>query len=63
MNVLNGQNVLIFAYGPTGTGKTFTMLGDNTHANRGLIPWSIEQIFKWIQLQNTQKQLSVYLDV
>ncbi len=42
MSVLNGQNVLIFAYGPTGTGKTFTMIGDSSHSNRGLIPRSIE---------------------
>ena len=26
--VLNGFNGTIFAYGPTGTGKTYTMLGD-----------------------------------
>lgn len=26
--VLNGYNATVFAYGPTGTGKTFTMLGN-----------------------------------
>jgi kinesin family protein 18/19 len=25
---MNGFNATIFAYGPTGTGKTYTMLGD-----------------------------------
>lgn len=27
-DVLNGYNGTIFAYGPTGSGKTFTMYGD-----------------------------------
>ncbi len=26
--VLHGFNATVFAYGPTGTGKTYTMLGD-----------------------------------
>lgn len=26
--VLNGLNATVFAYGPTGTGKTYTMLGN-----------------------------------
>jgi kinesin family protein 18/19 len=26
--VLSGKNATVFAYGPTGTGKTFTMLGN-----------------------------------
>ena len=25
---MNGFNATIFAYGPTGTGKTYTILGD-----------------------------------
>jgi kinesin family member 3B len=41
-----GYNGTIFAYGQTGTGKTFTMEGeDNPHENRGIIPRSFEQIF------------------
>lgn len=28
LNVVDGFNVSIFAYGPTGTGKTYTMMGD-----------------------------------
>lgn len=33
---LSGINCCIFAYGATGTGKTFTMLGNEN--NPGLIP-------------------------
>ena len=33
---IKGTNVSIFAYGPTGTGKTYTMLG--TDSQPGVIP-------------------------
>ena len=43
---IQGYNGTIFAYGQTGTGKTFTMEGEETpHENRGIIPRSFEQIF------------------
>ena len=43
---IQGYNGTIFAYGQTGTGKTFTMEGEeNPHENRGIIPRSFEQIF------------------
>jgi kinesin family protein 3/17 len=52
-SALQGYNATIFAYGQTGTGKTFTMEGYNSAgANveaRGIIPRAIEQIFGHIQ--------------
>ena len=45
-SVIQGYNGTIFAYGQTGTGKTFTMEGEDTpNENRGIIPRSFEQIF------------------
>lgn len=47
---LQGYNATILAYGQTGTGKTYTMDGgevENLHA-RGIIPRSVEQIFRHI---------------
>ena len=44
-SVIDGFNVCIFAYGPTGTGKTFTMMGDGTTQKRGLAPRVLEKIF------------------
>ncbi|PIA46512.1 hypothetical protein AQUCO_01500213v1 [Aquilegia coerulea] len=44
VSVLDGYNVCIFAYGQTGTGKTFTMEG--TEHNRGVNYRTVEELFK-----------------
>ena len=45
-NVLEGFNSTIFAYGATGSGKTFTITGaDDSMAKRGLIPRTLESFF------------------
>lgn len=44
VSVLDGYNVCIFAYGQTGTGKTFTMEGPEQ--NRGVNYRTLEQLFK-----------------
>ncbi|KAJ9670289.1 hypothetical protein PVL29_026684 [Vitis rotundifolia] len=44
ISVLDGYNVCIFAYGQTGTGKTFTMEG--TQQNRGVNYRTLEELFK-----------------
>jgi len=52
MSILEGYNSTIFAYGQTGTGKTFTMEGFTYNSNdilRGIIPRSIEEIFNYIE--------------
>lgn len=38
---LEGYNGTIFAYGSTGSGKTFTMFGQND----GIVPCVVEEIF------------------
>ncbi|XP_046374455.2 kinesin-like protein KIF22 isoform X1 [Haliotis rufescens] len=43
---LDGENVSIFAYGPTGAGKTYTMLG--SPADPGVIPRVINGLFQTI---------------
>eukprot|EP00041_Stephanoeca_diplocostata_P030025 m.898985 g.898985 ORF g.898985 m.898985 type:complete len:797 (+) comp23676_c0_seq11:175-2565(+) len=65
-DVLNGYNGTIFAYGQTGTGKTFTMEGvKNDPMLKGVIPNSFEHIFS--EISRTQgKQFLVrasYLEI
>ena len=43
-SVLDGYNVCIFAYGQTGTGKTFTMEG--IPENRGVNYRTLEELFR-----------------
>ena len=52
INVLEGYNATILAYGQTGSGKTFSMEGFKYSQNdpqRGIIPRSMEEIFRYIQ--------------
>ncbi|XP_053326500.1 kinesin-like protein KIF22 [Spea bombifrons] len=43
-NLLNGQNASVFAYGPTGAGKTHTMLGNP--AQPGVIPRAVRDLLQ-----------------
>ncbi|UNI21692.1 Kinesin heavy chain [Purpureocillium takamizusanense] len=46
-DILNGYNGTVFAYGQTGAGKSYTMMGTNIddEEGRGVIPRIVEQIF------------------
>lgn len=49
LSVLEGYNGTVFAYGQTGTGKTWTMEGERkSSTNKGIICRSFEHIFKAI---------------
>ncbi|KVH93162.1 Kinesin-like protein KIFC3 [Cynara cardunculus var. scolymus] len=53
-SVLDGYNVCIFAYGQTGTGKTFTMEG--TDEDRGVNFRTLEELFRVIDERKNQVQ-------
>ncbi|MDR3582339.1 MAG: hypothetical protein P4L67_03645 [Candidatus Pacebacteria bacterium] len=56
-NVLDGYNGTIFAYGQTGTGKTFTMEGlDSPPEMYGVMPRAFDTIFSNIQCDNSEKR-------
>ncbi|XP_073526208.1 uncharacterized protein [Phyllobates terribilis] len=67
--VLEGFNCTIFAYGQTGTGKTFTMEGDcknqkggangDLPRGAGVIPRAIKQIFDTLESQNAEYSVKV----
>nr|DBA21953.1 TPA: hypothetical protein GDO54_013059 [Pyxicephalus adspersus] len=65
-SVLQGFNGTIFAYGQTGTGKTYTMEGiRNDPEKRGVIPNSFEHIFTHISRSQNQQYLvrASYLEI
>ncbi|ODQ64657.1 kinesin related protein 2 [Nadsonia fulvescens var. elongata DSM 6958] len=56
-DMLTGMNCTIFAYGQTGTGKTYTMSGDEKHINgsfahdAGIIPRVLYKLFSALELE------------
>jgi len=48
-NVMKGFNCTVFAYGQTGTGKTYSMEGELGSTSRGIIPRVVEYIFQLIE--------------
>jgi kinesin family protein 5 len=45
-DILKGYNGTVFAYGQTGAGKSYTMMGDiDSDEQKGIIPRIVEQIF------------------
>jgi len=48
-NVMMGFNCTVFAYGQTGTGKTYSMEGELGSPSRGIIPRVVEYIFQLIE--------------
>ncbi|KAL8125892.1 hypothetical protein AgCh_013261 [Apium graveolens] len=63
--VLEGFNCTVFAYGQTGTGKTFTMEGGMRNksgelpAEAGVIPRAVRQIFDTLEGQNADYSMKV----
>nr|XP_057907127.1 kinesin-like protein KIF3B [Doryrhamphus excisus]XP_057907128.1 kinesin-like protein KIF3B [Doryrhamphus excisus] len=65
-SVLRGFNGTIFAYGQTGTGKTYTMEGvRNNPERRGVIPNSFDHIFGHISRSQNQQYMvrASYLEI
>ena len=52
--IIEGFNATVFAYGATGSGKTYTMLGNNQN-ERGIMPRSVSDLFKLLQKQKNKE--------
>ncbi|EPS68865.1 hypothetical protein M569_05900, partial [Genlisea aurea] len=64
--VLEGYNCTIFAYGQTGTGKTYTMEGGGARkkngefpSDAGVIPRAVRQIFDILEAQKAEYSMKV----
>ncbi|KAK6070419.1 kinesin related protein 2 [Seiridium cupressi] len=61
--MLSGMNCTIFAYGQTGTGKTYTMSGDMSDTfgilsdNAGIIPRVLHSLFKKLEGDETESSV------
>ncbi|XP_039966326.1 kinesin-like protein KIF23 [Bactrocera neohumeralis] len=54
-NLIRGRNSLLFTYGVTGSGKTYTMTGDSRH--RGVMPRCLDALFKTISDYQAKKYI------
>ena len=52
-DVIQGKNALLFAYGVTGSGKTYTMSG--SHNDSGVMPRALDVIFNSISNNRARK--------
>lgn len=53
-DVMHGYNGTVFAYGQTGAGKSYTMMGDlNSDSTKGVVPRIAEQIFNYISQEGS----------
>ena len=62
--VLSGLNGTVFAYGATGSGKTYTMVGDTK--DPGMMVLSSTDVFDGVRMESTQVNFTVtcsYLEV
>jgi len=54
---MQGYNASVFAYGATGAGKTYTMLG--TEDQPGIMMLSIDELFRSIELYSAQRDYMI----
>ncbi|KAM5258198.1 kinesin-like protein KIF24 isoform 1-T2 [Hipposideros larvatus] len=58
-HIFNGGNATCFAYGQTGAGKTYTMIG--THQNPGLYALAAKDIFRQLEVSQPRRPLFVWI--
>nr|XP_006127128.1 kinesin-like protein KIF1B isoform X10 [Pelodiscus sinensis] len=62
LHAFEGYNVCIFAYGQTGAGKSYTMMGKQEESQAGIIPQLCEELFEKIN-DNSNEEISYSVEV
>uniref|UniRef100_A0A8C5I6L6 plus-end-directed kinesin ATPase n=1 Tax=Gouania willdenowi TaxID=441366 RepID=A0A8C5I6L6_GOUWI len=62
-HAFEGYNVCIFAYGQTGAGKSYTMMGKQEEGQEGIIPMLCEDLFEKISEDSNKDELSYSVEV
>ncbi|XP_029362771.1 kinesin-like protein KIF1B isoform X1 [Echeneis naucrates] len=62
-HAFEGYNVCIFAYGQTGAGKSYTMMGKQEEGQEGIIPMLCEDLFEKINDDCNKEDLSYSVEV
>ncbi|XP_042347040.1 kinesin-like protein KIF1B isoform X10 [Plectropomus leopardus] len=62
-HAFEGYNVCIFAYGQTGAGKSYTMMGKQEEGQEGIIPMLCEDLFEKINEDSNKDELSYSVEV
>ncbi|XP_034733591.1 kinesin-like protein KIF1B isoform X9 [Etheostoma cragini] len=62
-HAFEGYNVCIFAYGQTGAGKSYTMMGKQEEGQEGIIPMLCEDLFEKINEENNKEELAYSVEV
>ncbi|KAM4571746.1 kinesin-like protein KIF1B isoform 1-T1 [Fundulus diaphanus] len=62
-HAFEGYNVCIFAYGQTGAGKSYTMMGKQEEGQEGIIPMLCEDLFEKINDDGNKEELSYSVEV
>lgn len=61
-HAFEGYNVCIFAYGQTGAGKSYTMMGRQEEGQEGIIPMICKDLFGRIR-KNASEELKYSVEV